>query len=76
MQFFIGTFGLPFGMFMSQPVSMENGEWKPNFNFPSPDKNILKNIVSKVMDILIEYDLGKRFNMSGRESMSRISEFQ
>lgn len=74
MEFFIGTFGLPFGMFLSQPVSMENGEWKPNFDFPSPDENILKNIVSNVTEILIEYNLGKRFNMNLREPTSQISE--
>lgn len=59
---------------MSQPVCMENGEWKPNFDFPSPNENILKNIVSKVTETLIEYNLGKRFNMNWRESMSQISE--
>lgn len=70
-----GTFGLPFGMFLSQPVCMENGEWKPNFNFPRPEKKILTNIVSKVSEILIEYNLGKRFSMNRRESMPRMSEW-
>lgn len=61
-------------MFLSQPVYMENGEWKPNFNFPQPEKKILMDIVSKVSEVLIEYNLGKRFSMNRRESMPHISE--
>lgn len=70
--YFIGTFGLPFGMFMSQPVCIENGEWKPNYDFPSPDEKILKEIVSKAMDITIKYNLGNRFKTYSRESMLQI----
>lgn len=61
---FVGTFGLPFGMFISQPVCMENGEWKPNFDFPSPDETIINNILSKVTEIAFDYNLGKRFNIT------------
>ncbi|XP_050058720.1 putative malate dehydrogenase 1B isoform X2 [Aphis gossypii] len=60
----IGTFGLPFGMFISQPVCMENGEWKPNFDFPSPDETIINSILSKVTEIAFDYNLGKRFNIT------------
>jgi hypothetical protein len=71
---FKGTFGLPFGTFISQPVCMENGEWKPNFDFPSPDKTIIIDILSKVADIAFNYDLGKRFNVHypTRESRTNI----
>lgn len=48
-------------MFMSQPVSIENGEWKPNFDFPCPDENIISDMVSNVTDILYKFSLGKRF---------------
>lgn len=72
--FFLGTFGLPFGMFMSQPVYIINGEWQPNYNFPTPDKIVLIDIISKVKELLIEYDLGKRFYISWNESKSQISE--
>lgn len=46
---------------MSQPVVIENGEWKPNCNFPSPNENILLNIVSKVKKIGIQFNIGERF---------------
>lgn len=65
---------MPFGMFMSQPVHMENDEWKPNYEFPSPDRQIIFDIVSKVKDILTEFNLGTRFYMNLKESKSRISE--
>lgn len=71
---FIGTFGLPFGKFISQPVCMENREWKPNFDFPSPDKTIITDIISKVTEIECEFNLGKRFNMNTRELLTEISE--
>ncbi|VVC24896.1 Lactate dehydrogenase/glycoside hydrolase, family 4, C-terminal [Cinara cedri] len=67
-----GTFGLPFGMFMSQPVCIENGEWKPNFDFPDPVGNIISDIVSNVTEILIEFNLRKRFTTNWKESMSQI----
>ncbi|XP_026804364.1 putative malate dehydrogenase 1B [Rhopalosiphum maidis] len=69
-----GTFGLPFGIFISQPVCMENGEWKPNFDFPSPDETIIIDILSKVEDITFDYNLGKRFNVQypARESRTNI----
>lgn len=57
-----GTFGLPFGMFISQQVYLDNGEWKPDTDFSPPDQHVLKDIVSKVIEIVIEYDLGKRFH--------------
>ncbi|XP_025207030.1 putative malate dehydrogenase 1B [Melanaphis sacchari] len=59
-----GTFGLPFGLFISQPVCMENGEWKPNFDFPTPDETIIIDILSKVAEIAFDYNLGKRFNVT------------
>lgn len=68
-----GTFDFPFGMFISQPVRMENGEWKPNYDFPSPDKKFKIDLIAKATEILIEYDLGRRFNIKWRESASRIS---
>lgn len=61
-------------MFMSQPVSMNKGEWKPNYKFPSPDDKIILDIISKVRELLFEFNLGKRFNMNWRESISQISE--
>lgn len=61
-------------MIMSQPVSMVDGEWKPNFDFPSPDEEVLKSIVSKVAELLIEYDLGKRFNINFRETTSFLTD--
>lgn len=61
-------------MFMSQPVCMNNNEWKPNYNFPAPDEIVLTDIVSKVKDLLVEYNLGKRFNINWKESMSQFSE--
>ncbi|KAL4098011.1 hypothetical protein QTP88_022686 [Uroleucon formosanum] len=69
-----GTFGLPFGMFLSQPVHMENGEWKPNFDFPPPDETVIVDILSKVSEIAFEYNLGNRFNMNPKEMASEISE--
>jgi len=71
---FIGTFGLPFGMFLSQPVHMENGEWKPNFDFPPPDESVIIDMLSKVSEIAFEYNLGNRFNMNPKEMASEISE--
>jgi len=67
---FTGTFGLPFGTFISQPVKIENGDWKPNHEFPSPDETIINDIVSKVEEIAFEYDLGKRFNINRREFLT------
>lgn len=43
---------------------MENGEWKPNFDFPSPDETIINSILSKVTEIAFDYNLGKRFNIT------------
>lgn len=65
---------MPFGTFMSQPVHIENGEWKPNYEFPSPDEKIILDIVSKVEEILIEFNLGTRFHMHYNESKPRINE--
>jgi len=53
---------------------MENGEWKPNFDFPPPDKTVIVEILSKVSEIAFEYNLGNRFNMNPREMESEISE--
>jgi len=52
---------------------MENEEWKPNYDFPSPDEKILKEIVTKVKDITIKYNLGNRFKMYKRELMLQTS---
>lgn len=52
---------------MSQPVILENGEWKPNYNFPSPDENILFTIVSRAKEIATEFNLGARFQKKWRE---------
>ncbi|XP_022167662.1 putative malate dehydrogenase 1B [Myzus persicae] len=69
-----GTFGLPFGMFLSQPVCMKNGEWKPSFDFPPPDETVISDMLSKVSDITFEYNLGNRFNMNPREMAVELSE--
>lgn len=69
---FIETFGLPFGMFMSQPVCMKNGEWKPNYKFPAPDEKIIFGIISNVRDLLASYNLGNKFNLSWRKTMAQI----
>lgn len=49
-------------MFISQQVYLDNGDWKPDSDYLSPDKHILKDIVSKAIEIVIEYDLGKRYH--------------
>lgn len=54
-------------MFMSQPVCFDNGEWKPYFDFIPPDETILRKIVSKAIQLSIEYDFGKRFKI-GRKN--------
>lgn len=66
--FISGTFGLPFGMYISQQVHLVNGQWNPNSDFLSPNKHILKEIVSKAIEVINEYDLGKRINKNSKRS--------
>ncbi|XP_050546123.1 uncharacterized protein LOC126908253 [Daktulosphaira vitifoliae] len=67
-----GTFNLPFGIFMSQPVVLEDGEWKPYNEFPAPTNEVF--ISDKVMDLLNDYNLGKRFTVNWRESTEKLLE--
>jgi len=53
---------------------VENGEWKPNFDFPPPAETTITDILSKASEITLEYNLGNRFNMNPREMTAEISE--
>ncbi|XP_050421144.1 putative malate dehydrogenase 1B [Adelges cooleyi] len=69
-----GTFNLPFGTFMSQPAYLENGEWRPNSHYPTPSNEIFTDVVNNVVDLLQEYNLGKRFIINLRESSTKLFE--
>lgn len=54
---FLGTFGLPKGIVISQPVTLVNDTFVPCKEYPVPERTlkIIKNIGEKMRDILNRY---------------------
>ncbi|KAJ9591535.1 hypothetical protein L9F63_001889, partial [Diploptera punctata] len=59
-----GSFGLPHGIYFSQPVRLINGKWKPFFSYPLPDEVNCRliDLIILPMHILKHFSLGDRFN--------------